>query len=73
MSKRKKVFVFLFIISVVLNIILVGYVTFDYYKNKRYKDIFKLNAYAWMNSQLETPKYDENRVVFIGNSIIHLV
>lgn len=69
MSKRKKVFVFLFIISIALNLILVGYVTFDYYKNKRYKDIFKLNAYAWMNSQLETPKYDENRVVFIGNSI----
>ncbi len=69
MNKRKKVFVILLIISVVLNIALGSYIAFDYYKNKRYKDIFKLNAYAWMNSQLEIPKYDENRVVFIGNSI----
>ncbi|MFT4223384.1 SGNH/GDSL hydrolase family protein [Dysgonomonas sp.] len=69
MNKRKKVLVVLFIISVVLNIILTGYIAFDYYRNKRYKDIFKLNAYAWMNNQLEIPKYDENRVVFIGNSI----
>ncbi|GAB6008399.1 GDSL-type esterase/lipase family protein [Dysgonomonas reticulitermitis] len=76
MNKRKKVFIVLFIISVVLNIALAGYVALDYYRNKRNKDIFKLNAYAWMNSQLEIPKYDENRVVFIGNSItenwIHL-
>ncbi|MFV0537698.1 MAG: SGNH/GDSL hydrolase family protein [Dysgonomonas sp.] len=69
MNKRKKVFVVLFIISVILNMVLLSYIAFDYYKNKRYKDIFKLNAYAWMNSQLEIPKYDENRVVFIGNSI----
>lgn len=69
MSRKKKVFIVLFIISVVLNIALIGYIALDYYRNKRYKDIFRLNAYAWMNSQLEIPKLDENRVVFIGNSI----
>jgi lysophospholipase L1-like esterase len=69
MNKRKKVFFVLFVISVIFNIALVSYITLDYYRNKRYKDIFKLNAYAWMNSRLEIPEYEEDRVVFIGNSI----
>lgn len=48
---------------------LITYVGYDYLKNKRNRDIFKLNAYAWANSQLKQPEFDENRVVFIGNSI----
>lgn len=48
---------------------MLGYIAFDYYKNKRNRDIFRLNEYAYANSKLEAPKFDENRVVFIGNSI----
>lgn len=69
MKKGKKIFIILFIISVVFNMGFAAYIGIDYYRNKRYKNIFKLNAYAWMNSQLEIPEEGENRVVFIGNSI----
>jgi len=69
MNKKKKIFITLFIVSVVFNVAFASYIAIDYYRNKRYKDIFKLNAYAWMNNQLEVPKDGENRVVFIGNSI----
>lgn len=40
MEKRKKAFIVLFIISVIFNIALAGYVALDYYRNKRNKDIF---------------------------------
>lgn len=66
---KKKFFITIFILSILLNFITMGYIGWDYYKNKRNRDIFKLNAYAWANSQLKTPTFDENRVVFIGNSI----
>lgn len=66
---KKKLFITVFIMSLIINIVTVGYIGIDYYKNKRNKDIFKLNAYAWANGQLKTPAADENRVVFIGNSI----
>lgn len=67
---NKKIFFrTVFIVSLVCNIVLVGYVGYDYYKNKRNRDIFKLNAYAWVNSTLKAPEPDEKRVVFIGNSI----
>lgn len=73
---KKKFFIIVFVLSVLFNLIAIGYIGWDYYKNKRNRDIFKLNAYSWANSQLDTPTYDENRVVFIGNSItenwIHL-
>lgn len=49
--------------------VLVAHVGYEYYKNRKNKDIFRLNAYAWANSQLKAPEFDENRVVFIGNSI----
>lgn len=66
---KKKLFIIVFVMSFVVNIVAVGYIGIDYYRNKRNKDIFKLNAYAWANSQLKAPAADENRVVFIGNSI----
>lgn len=66
---KKKIFIGVFIVSLVLNMGLVIYVGWDYYKNHRNRDIFRLNAYAWANSQLKAPEFDENRVVFIGNSI----
>lgn len=69
MNRKKKILITLFVVSIVLNIGLAGYVALDYYRNKRHKDWFRLNAYAWMNSQLEVPKSGENRVVFLGNSI----
>lgn len=69
MNRKKKVLIVLFMMSIVFNIGLSAYVALDYYRNKRYKDIFKLNGYTWMNNQLEAPKSDENRVVFMGNSI----
>lgn len=66
---KKKLFISLFIASLLLNAVLVVYTGWDYYTNKRNKSIFRLNAYAWANSQLKAPDFDENRVVFIGNSI----
>lgn len=66
---KKKFYVTIFILSILFNFITIGYIGWDYYKNKRNRDIFRLNAYAWANSQLKTPIYEENRVVFIGNSI----
>lgn len=66
---KKHFFVTIFIVSLILNFVTIGYIGWDYYKNKRNRDIFKLNAYAWANSQLPAPTFDENRVVFIGNSI----
>lgn len=66
---KKKLYITVFVMSLIVNIVAVGYIGIDYYKNKRNKDIFKLNAYAWANSQLKAPAADENRVVFIGNSI----
>lgn len=66
---KKKIFYTVFVLSILLNLVLVPYVGFRLYKDRLNNDIFKLNAYAWANSQLETPQSDENRVVFIGNSI----
>lgn len=66
---KKKFFIVVFVLSVILNIICVGYIGFDYYKNRKNGRIFKLNAYAWANQQLKVPEANENRVVFIGNSI----
>lgn len=66
---KKKFFILVFILSLIVNAITVCYIGIDYYRNKRNKDIFKLNAYAWANSQLKEPEIEENRVVFIGNSI----
>lgn len=66
---KKKFFYTVFIVSILLNMVLVAHVGYEYYKNRRNKDIFRLNAYAWANSQLKAPEFDENRVVFIGNSI----
>lgn len=66
---KKKLFNIVFVISILLNVVLVGYVGYEFYKNRRNRDIFRLNAYAWANSQLKAPEFDENRVVFIGNSI----
>lgn len=68
---NKKIFFrTIFIFSIILNVILVGYGGYYYYKNVRHRNIFELNAYAHANSQLKAPAFDENRVVFIGNSII---
>lgn len=66
---KKKLFYAVFFISILLNLILIAYVGYEFYKNRRNRDIFRLNAYAWANSQLKAPEFDENRVVFIGNSI----
>jgi lysophospholipase L1-like esterase len=66
---KKKLLYTVFIISILLNLILIPYVGFRLYKDRLNNDIFKLNAYAWANSQLKAPDFDENRVVFIGNSI----
>ncbi|MDR0824330.1 MAG: GDSL-type esterase/lipase family protein [Prevotella sp.] len=66
---KKKLLYTVFIISILLNIMLLAYTGYELYKNRRNNDIFKLNAYAWANSQLKAPEFDENRVVFIGNSI----
>ncbi|MDR2953939.1 MAG: GDSL-type esterase/lipase family protein [Prevotella sp.] len=66
---KKKFFITVFILSLILNIVCVGYIGIDYYKNKRNRSFFELNAYAWANSQLKAPEQGENRVVFIGNSI----
>lgn len=66
---KKKFFITVFVLSIIVNLVTVAYIGIDYYKNKRNKDIFKLNAYSWANSQLKMPEQDENRVVFIGNSI----
>lgn len=66
---KKKLFYTVFFISIVLNLVLIAHVGYEFYKNRRNKDIFRLNAYAWANSQLKAPEFDENRVVFIGNSI----
>ncbi len=73
---KKVIIKTLFIVSLIINIITIFYIGIDYYKNKRNRDIFKLNAYAWANSKIEASGFDDNRVVFIGNSItenwIHL-
>lgn len=66
---KKRFIVTIFIVSIFFNFVTIGYIGWDYYKNKRNRDIFKLNAYAWANSQLKAPTFEENRVVFIGNSI----
>lgn len=66
---KKKLFYAVFFISILLNLVLIAYVGYEFYKNRRNRDIFRLNAYAWANSQLKAPEFDENRVVFIGNSI----
>lgn len=75
MNKRT-FFKIIFILSLIVNVITIGYIGVDYIKNKRNRNIFKLNAYAWTNSQMKSPESGENRVVFIGNSItenwIHL-
>jgi len=65
----KKIFILLFILSVVANIILIGYVGYTYYKNRKNRDIFRFNEYAYANSKLSVRDSNENRVVFIGNSI----
>ncbi|NDV96704.1 capsular biosynthesis protein [Dysgonomonas sp. 521] len=66
---KKKLLYTVFVLSVLANLILVPYVGFRLYKDRLNNDIFRLNAYAWANSQLKAPQFDENRVVFIGNSI----
>lgn len=66
---KKNFFNIILVLSLIANVAAVGYIGIDYYKNKRNRDIFKLNAYSWANSQMEEPKSDENRVIFIGNSI----
>lgn len=68
MSKRKFLSI-IFLLSAIVNVIAIAYIGIDFYKNRRNRDIFKLNAYAWANSQLKEPVQGENRVVFIGNSI----
>lgn len=69
-SDMKKKFIYtIFVISVLLNLILIPYVGYRLYKDKLNNDIFKLNAYAWANSELKMTEVNENRVVFIGNSI----
>ena len=70
MKNKRNIFIVFFIISVVCNILFAGYIAIDYYRNKRNKDIFKLNAYAWMNNELKQDSLpNQKRVVFIGNSI----
>ncbi|MDU1891764.1 MAG: GDSL-type esterase/lipase family protein [Dysgonomonas sp.] len=66
---KKLLFKVIFIISLLFNAGLLFYIGYDYYKNKRNKDIFKLNAYAWLNGSIKAPEPEEKRVVFIGNSI----
>ena len=66
---KKKFIYTIFVISVLLNLILIPYIGYRLYKDRLNNDIFKLNAYAWANSQLKIPEVNENRVVFIGNSI----
>ncbi|NDV78455.1 GDSL-type esterase/lipase family protein [Dysgonomonas sp. 511] len=67
---KKKFFIIAFIISVLVNIITVGIIGFAWYKNRVNRDIFRLNAYAYANSQLNDTIESEKRVVFIGNSIV---
>jgi lysophospholipase L1-like esterase len=66
---KKKLFYTVFVLSIVLNLVLVPYAGFRLYKDRLNNDIFRLNAYAWANSKLNAPGSDENRVVFIGNSV----
>lgn len=66
----------IFVLSLIINVVAISYIGIDYIKNKRNRNIFKLNAYAWANSEMKNPEQEENRVIFIGNSItenwIHL-
>ncbi|MBK5722941.1 capsular biosynthesis protein [Dysgonomonas sp. Marseille-P4677] len=66
---KKSLFRIIFVLSLIINIVSIGYIGIDYVKNKRNRNIFKLNAYAWANNQIKSPESGENRVVFIGNSI----
>jgi lysophospholipase L1-like esterase len=67
---NKKTFIkFILAVSLIVNAVSVAYIGIDYIKNKRNKSLFRLNAYAWANSQMKPPGPGENRVVFIGNSI----
>lgn len=66
---KKKILIAITILSVLLNCITIFYIGFDYYTNKRNKDIFRLNSYSWANKQLNAKTHNENRVIFIGNSI----
>ncbi|MDR1882423.1 MAG: GDSL-type esterase/lipase family protein [Prevotella sp.] len=68
MNKGKFIGIIL-VLSLICNVVAVGYIGIDFYKNRKSGNIFKLNAYAWANSWLEVPKPGENRVIFIGNSI----
>lgn len=67
----KKSFVLrvILVLSLIINIATISYIGFDYVKNKKNHNIFKLNAYAWANSEMRDPEPGEKRVVFIGNSI----
>lgn len=66
---KGKFFRIILVLSIILNIATVAYIGINYYINRKNGNIFKLNAYAWANSQLEALEPGENRVVFIGNSI----
>lgn len=58
---KKKFIYSIFVISVLLNLILIPYVGYRLYKDKLNNDIFKLNAYAWANSELKMTEVKEKQ------------